>query len=775
MNLLTFKFLTSGNVAKATVLNRIPLFVLAVILTCLLGSGIFRTTFNSSLSALLAQSDPYLNELEEMNRTFPSNGEIRFAFVADKGATIFDSKVLLAISDLKERFTAIPKIQGINTILDFTSPETQRRLFSKAIDDLSDSEIAEISEVAKNERFLTTNLLSPDGRLTFAIIEVNTRDSSNAERLEIADSILRLKEELSSLHPEVNLFANSDVILEKASQQDMVDDLTQLMPLVILLCVAVICYCFKSLAIGACILAHVAFTIICTVGILGFFGLSFNNISVIAPLVVVIISVANSVHIISIFKQGLYRGEKDVEAMIYSMKHNLRPVSLAAITTAIGFTSLSMSSSPAIQDFGRIVSVGIAFAYLLTILMLPYMLVRVSNISSVSKETGLTFFQSQLRGLIEFTAQNDKVIFFVCSTLAVFTFCLLPLNETDFNRLDFIASDSDIREYYDVVNESMNRGLGLNYAIETQVKNGAIDPAFLREADKFTNWLSEQDEIESVISIVEVIKTINRILNDNDEQQYNIPAESQTNFNYLNAYRTVEDNFLPLNRFIDEDYSAITLIINAREMTNQQMIDLDERITQEYPKAFSSASLIHGSGVLLFARMDELVTIELLQGYSISLLLITLCLTLGFKSLHFGLLSIIPNLLPATMVFGFWAFFVGQIDPFVMMLFSISIGLVVDDTVHILSHYLESRRAGASTAEAIGSSISTAGPALTITTMVLALGTTILIFASTLYFQQSAKLLVPIVVLALVLDLLYLPTILKRFDTQYKAQEIVTS
>ena len=775
MNLLTFKFLTSGNVAKATVLNRIPLFVLAVILTCLLGSGIFRTTFNSSLSALLAQSDPYLNELEEMDRTFPSNGEIRFAFVADKGSTIFDSKVLLAISDLKERFTAIPKIQGINTILDFTSPETQRRLFSKAIDDLSDSEIAEISEVAKNERFLTTNLLSPDGRLTFAIIEVNTRDSSNAERLEIADSILRLKEELSSLHPEVNLFANSDVILEKASQQDMVDDLTQLMPLVILLCVAVICYCFKSLAIGACILAHVAFTIICTVGILGFFGLSFNNISVIAPLVVVIISVANSVHIISIFKQGLYRGEKDVEAMIYSMKHNLRPVSLAAITTAIGFTSLSMSSSPAIQDFGRIVSVGIAFAYLLTILMLPYMLVRVSNISSVSKETGLTFFQSQLRGLIEFTAQNDKVIFFVCSTLAVFTFCLLPLNETDFNRLDFIASDSDIREYYDVVNESMNRGLGLNYAIETQIENGAIDPAFLREADKFTNWLSEQDEIESVISIVEVIKTINRILNDNDEQQYNIPAESQTNFNYLNAYRTVEDNFLPLNRFIDEDYSAITLIINAKEMTNQQMIDLDERITQEYPKAFSSASLIHGSGVLLFARMDELVTIELLQGYSISLLLITLCLTLGFSSLHFGLLSVIPNLLPATMVFGFWAFFVGQIDPFVMMLFSISIGLVVDDTVHILSHYLESRRAGASSAEAIGSSISTAGPALTITTMVLALGTTILIFASTLYFQQSAKLLVPIVVLALVLDLLYLPTILKRFDTQYKAQEIVTS
>ena len=121
------------------------------------------------------------------------------------------------------------------------------------------------------------------------------------------------------------------------------------------------------------------------------------------------------------------------------------------------------------------------------------------------------------------------------------------------------------------------------------------------------------------------------------------------------------------------------------------------------------------------------------------------------------------------MVFGFWAILVGQLDPFVMMLFSISIGLVVDDTVHILSHYLESRRAGVSQSDAVAHSIQIAGPALTVTTLVLALGTTILIFANTIYFQQSAKLLVPIVILALVLDLIYLPTILKRFDNKFSS------
>jgi hypothetical protein len=127
------------------------------------------------------------------------------------------------------------------------------------------------------------------------------------------------------------------------------------------------------------------------------------------------------------------------------------------------------------------------------------------------------------------------------------------------------------------------------------------------------------------------------------------------------------------------------------------------------------------------------------------------------------------------MVFGVWALLVGQLDPFVMMLFSISIGLVVDDTVHILSHYLDGRRQGSDKNSSIDHAIKTAGPALTITTLILAIGTTILIGANTLYFQQAAKLLVPIVVVALVLDLLYLPTILRRFDNQFKKLESVAN
>jgi len=261
---------------------------------------------------------------------------------------------------------------------------------------------------------------------------------------------------------------------------------------------------------------------------------------------------------------------------------------------------------------------------------------------------------------------------------------------------------------------------------------------------------------------------VNRVQHQDDPQHYVLPDDIDTVAAYLNGYETVQSEDYPLSGFINYDFSTMTLFANARPMSNQALIDLDTEITAEFARRFATTfptpSLIHGSGLLLFARMDERVTVELLEGYTVGLLLITLSLIVGLRSIYFGILSVLPNLFPATIVFGFWALIVGQLDPFVMMLFSISIGLVVDDTVHILSHYLEGRSIGKNQQDAIRHCIRTAGPALSITTLILALGTTILIAAQTLYFQQAAKLLVPIVILALVLDLLYLPAILRRFD-----------
>ncbi|MDP6653270.1 MAG: MMPL family transporter, partial [Gammaproteobacteria bacterium] len=628
----------ADRVADYCVANCRVLFTVASVITLLLASGILRTSFDTSLDALLTRSDPYLDELELLDDEFPNQLDVYFAFVAEEGSHVFEPVILEAIADLGEQYTELPFADSFVSVIDYIYPETQRRLFARPIADYSQSDLNAMVNEAVADRILTANLLSTNAELSFAIVYLDAETASSAERLEIADAVLSLRDELRIAHPEVAIQANADVLLEQSSQQAMVDDLTTLMPIIILICVLTICYCFRSATLGVCILTHTIFTILCTVGALGYLGFAFNTISIIAPLVVVIISVANSVHIISIYKQALHKNDSKVKGMRLSVAHNFQPITLAALTTAIGFSSLNMCSSPAIQDFGRIVAIGILFAYLLTLAMLPALLIRLSPSLTTAAAARPPFLQNSLLQLIELTKRRDTTIFWFCSGLALVTFLLLPLNQTDFNRLDFIATDSDIKQYYDDVTEKMNRGPALVYGIDTASADGGIQPVFLREIDLFTEWLTRQEDIESAASIAEIVKTVGRVANQNDSAFFRIPDTSESVGNYLNAYRLVEPEDFSLSGFINSDNSLITVFVNATPMSNQQLIDLDGRITDKFKEDFPQLELLHGSGILLFARMDELVTIELLQGYSISLLLITLSLIVGLRSIYFGIL-----------------------------------------------------------------------------------------------------------------------------------------
>lgn len=741
---------------------RLRLLLASVVAGCVLGLGIVHTQFNTSLAELLSDNDPYLAELEEMAERFPTPSTLTVVF-SGPGDSVFDQRTLAAIREFRNRYQELPGAERFSSLLEYRSPQTNFTLFERPSPDYSQEELSALERQALDDPILSATLLADQAGMTFVTVFTAIDESSQSARLQLADATTELLTSLRVSFPDVEILANSDPLFEKSTQTAMIQDLLYLLPFVILICVLTICYCFRSFIFGFCILSQALLAVISTVGVVGLIGISFNSISVIAPLIVVIISVAHSVHIISVFKRNIPVMPAKDAAMAYSIRHNLIPVLLATVTTAIGFLSLSLSSSPAIQDFGRIVSLGIGFAFIYTFTVLPALLLWAS-VGERGDAQDAVLPGKLIERVKLFWVSHERALFVVCSIMALSTLLLLPLNETDFNRTDFIQPETEVGQYYTAISNRIQRGPTLVYGIATDIQGAAIEPQFLHQVDEFSSWLQSQEEITGAASLVEVVKTIHLARGGQDPDYYSIPSDVYAIANDLNIYESIEYEDFPLANFIDEDFSSIRLAINAVPLSNQALVDLDQKISDEFNARSIPARLVHGSGIVIFARMDSHITLELIQGYCVSLILITLTLVIGFRSIYFGLLSVIPNLLPATMVFGIWGLLIGKLDPFVMMLFSISIGLVVDDTVHILSHYLHNRKSGLSVEQSFNQSLDIAGPALVVTTLVLALGTTILIAANTLYFQQAAKLLVPIVVLALVLDLLFLPTILKRLD-----------
>ena len=216
------------------------------------------------------------------------------------------------------------------------------------------------------------------------------------------------------------------------------------------------------------------------------------------------------------------------------------------------------------------------------------------------------------------------------------------------------------------------------------------------------------------------------------------------------SYQLIQEIEPHLEPIFDPEYTTVRVAVGTSNLSNVELLNLNERIEQWYRENINPQyRVLHGSNTILYSRLDKAISTQLLEGFTVSFILITITMLIGLRSVRYGLISIAPNLFPPAVVFGVW-------------------GLLVDDSVHVLSKYIAARREGSTPEDAVWYSLDKAGSAITITTAALAMGTFILVFSNTYYYQNVALMLTPIIVVALLLDLLYLPPLLVKFDNWWE-------
>jgi predicted RND superfamily exporter protein len=476
---------------------------------------------------------------------------------------------------------------------------------------------------------------------------------------------------------------------------------------------------------------------------------------------VFMIAMADSIHLVSVYLQGLHKSLSKFEALRESLRVNIQPVTLATVTTAIGFLSLNYCASPGIYGFGNVVAIGVVWAFLVTFTLLPA-LILLLPVKKVPKPLGVKGFINFVANVV---ANHGTPLFWGSLTLIAVTFAMLPLNKVDFDRFSFIDKDSDFHTVISALAEKIGNDQSLVYSIDSGKYYGITEPEFLRKIEEFSLWLEEQPQTSFVTSYTGFLKNRNMAENDNDPAWEVLPEDNLQIIDYLVGYQLVQEIEPQLEPIFNADYSAIRLVVGTSNLSNVQLLDFSEQIEDWITLNMDPAyDVLHGDNSILYARLNKTISLQLMEGFTVSFLLITATLLVGLKSVRYGLLSIIPNLFPATIVFGIWGLLVGELSPYILMLFSISIGLVVDDSVHVLSKYIVARREGNSPEAAVQYSLDRAGSAITITTLSLAIGTFILVLSNTFYYQNVALLLTPIIITALLLDLLFLPPLLVRFD-----------
>lgn len=747
------------------------LSVLTLLLGGILAYGTTQTRIDSSYDTILSDDDPYRVEVESVRSDFPPSTSVVFVFM-QPGGTVFNFEALQAMQALTDRYTSMTSSIAAGTLLNRRLNAVDADTYGRdylvpELSELTQDDLREIHGIATADEELTKSMLSADGELALGVVKFRASVDDQEEHLTIARSVIALRDALRADFPGVEIYVIGGLIFELDSYNAQLKDARNLAPLVIATVLLLLWFCLRSVVLAVCITLVSVGALLMTVGTVGWAQLPFNQISNMGPLVVVTIAMADGIHIVSVYLQNLHAGMTKNEAMRDSLKVNLQPVTLATITTAMGFLSLNYCSSPGIYGFGNVVAMGAVWAFVITLTLLPG-LVMLVPIKRVPKPLGVRAFIGAVTTL---GMRRGPLLFWGSLALIVVTLALLPLNRVDFDRFTFIDKDSDFHRVMTALSQKIGNDESLAYSINSADYYGITEPAFLNEVDRFSTWLEGQEEVSFVRSYTSLLKSMNAAEHDHDEAYEVLPEDNLQIIDYLVGYQLIQEIEPHLEPLFNADYSSVRLEVGTSNLSNRQLLALSDKIDDWIANNLNpDYKILHGDYSILFARLEHSISMQLLQGFTLSFILITATLIVGLRSLRYGMLSIAANLFPATIVFGFWGLFVGQLSPYILMLFSISIGLVVDDSVHVLSKYIVARKRNDAPEEAVTYSLDKAGSAITITTASLALGTLVLVFSNTFYYQNVALLLTPIIIVALLLDLLFLPQLLIRYDRWREAR-----
>ena len=583
------------------------------------------------------------------------------------------------------------------------------------------------------------------------------------ENTDSAQAAYALEKEFEKKYPQIDIMLTGMSMMNDAFNSTIANDLATLNPLMYLTILIVIIILLKSFSATIATLLVIGLSTSCSLGIFFLLDNEMTGPSSSAPTMILTLAVADCVHILVLYLNNLKSGMAKFDAMRESLRVNLGAVFLTSFTTAIGFLCMNFSDAPPYHDLGNVTAIGIGFAFVLSVFFLPALIFILPNRNRANKNKPQS---DKMNSLAEFVISHRPIIFVGFTLFTIAMAYSLTKNDLNDQFVNYFSKDVKFRNDTDFAMHNLSGIYQLEFNLSAGEDQGITAPAYLKKLDEFKKYLLSIEDVNHVTSVSDVFKKINCSMHNDDRKYYVIPEERDLAAQYLLLYEFSLPQGFDLNNQINTARSATRFTATMNNVSTKRQKVITQQAEQwlrdnapEYMHAYAASPSV------MFAHISESNINSMLFGTLWALLLISGCLAIALKSISFGIMSLIPNFVPAIMAFGVWGLINGQIGLGLSVVVCMTLGIVVDDTVHFLSKYMRARRELKLNAEdAVRSTFKSVGTALVFTSIILTSGFFILTFSDISINSDMGKLTAYTIVLALIADLIFLPALLISFD-----------
>ena len=753
--------------ARWVLRNRFLVILVCLVAIAALSYGSKRLVFDSSYRAFFSDDNPELLAFESIENTYVKDDNVMLVIAPGDGE-LFTRETLAAIEELTEAAWQVPFSNRVDSITNFQYTEAEAddlvvRDMVKNARSLSDEALSEARANILAEPSLINRLVSERGHVAGINITTQMKVEERAHAAgEIASFVRAMITDFEQRHPDIDIYLTGMVMMDQAFFEGAMYDTTVLFPISLALIIGLIALLVGGFFGTLTTTLVILFSITAAMGAGGHIGYPLTGMATSAPIIILTVAVANCVHLLVTFNHGLHSGDRKLDAMMESLRVNLQPVSLASVTTAIGFMSMNFSEVPPFAHLGTLVSIGVILSFVLTVSFLPAVMtllpVKVRKIDGDD-------YQAMSR-LADGVIANRRGLLIAMSIVILATVVNLPRNEINDIFLYYFDESVPFRADSDFMIENLTGVDFINYSADSGESGGISRPEFQADVERFAEWLEEQPETIHVDRFTNVMKRLNKNMHGDDGYYYRLPDNRDLAAQYLLLYEMSLPYGLDLNNQINVDKSQTKLTVTTALISSQEMIDFNQRALDWAADNAASFSKTDSAGVsLMFAYIGQRNNYSMIIGTTIALILISGVLVIALRSVKIGMLSLLPNLAPAAVAFGLWGIFVGEVGLSLSIVAGMTFGIVVDDSVHFLSKYLRARREnGLNAQEAVRYAFRTVGRALVVTTVVLLIGFAVIATSKFAMNSDMGLMTGVIIVVALITVFLMLPPLLMQLE-----------
>ena len=743
------------------------IIVVSVLLVAAASSGILRLGFSGDYRIFFDEDNPQLLALEALEDTYGKNENIVFLIIPDDGDATSQT-ALSAAAWLTEAAWQTPYSRRVDSLTNFqhTTADGDDLYVRDLVEpqQLTDPEArSQIRAVALADPRVAGSILATGGDVSVVNVTVELPEGDQLEAIaEVAGFARQMASQAEERFPGMDLRVVGTVMVNQTFLEASIDSQMIFLPASLAIMAVILGILVRGLAAVAATGTVIVFSILASIGLGGWAGLPFSPPIAPAPTIVLMIVVANCVHLLVTLQQRMRAGDSRREAIVESLRINLYPVFLASLTTTLGFLSMNFSEVPPYRHLGVFVAFGIAASFVLSVTFLPAVLSLLPIRAGSDRRHGGPL----LTALADFVLRRRTALLWGWVVVVLAMIVAIPRNELNDVLVHFFDERVEFRRDTDFMDERLSGNTVLDYSLEASGADGVTDPVFLTEVSDFAEWFRGQPSVRHVSVVTDTFRQLNQSMHGDDPDFYRIPESQELAAQYLLLYELSLPQGLDLNNQIDTARSATRMTVSARTLYSRDLLEMNARAEAWLEENAPRIVGVNSSGPsALFAYIGQRNIRAMLIGTMVVLIAISAILLAALRSLRLGLVSIVPNLLPAVMGFGVWGLTVGQVGLSLSVVVAMTIGIVVDDTVHFLIKYRRARREfGQSPEEAVHYAFETAGRALFTTTVVLVAGFLIFAFSPFLPTAQVGVLTAMIIGFALIADLSLLPALLLAID-----------